>query len=745
MRRRTEAVLSVAAVVLVLAGCGDDNGGGGTAPPTITWHPSNQTVTEGEAATFAVTATGSGVLSYQWKKGGVDATAGTGGTTASYTAPATVLADNGAQYACVVTNAGGSVTSKLATLTVNMAPPTITTHPADQTVTEGQTVTFSVIATGSGTLAYQWYKGGVAIAGAQLSYYTTPPTMLADDGALFACMVTNTAGSVTSDPATLTVNMAPPQITAHPSDQNVTEGQTAAFTVTAAGPGVLSYQWKKDGVDVAAGTGGTTASYTTPATVLADNGAQFTCVVTNAGGSVESNPATLTVDMLPPTITAHPSDQTVTEGQTATFSVTATGSGTLTYQWKKDGFDVTGGTGGTTDSYTTPATVLADNGAQFTCVVTNAGGSVESNPATLTVDMLPPTITAHPSDQTVTEGQTATFSVTATGSGTLTYQWKKDGFDVTGGTGGTTDSYTTPATVLADNGAQFTCVVTNAGGSVESNAARLWLQVDASKTYMTVDLATGAVTYSETISDLETNDVYKTTKLVLKAIPAGSFQMGDQTGAGDPEELPVHTVNITQAFYMGVFEVTQRQWYEVELNWPSQFVSSPTSLNEKRPVERVSWDDINLASGFMDTLSSLASMSFRLPTEAEWEYCCKAGTSTNYSYGNTEDGAWMWYAVNSGSQTHEVGTTTNKPNPWGLYDMHGSVFEWCEDWYGSGYYGVSPSDDPQGPGSGSFRIFRGGSWGHNGANCRSALRYRGLPTFRFNTIGVRVAAAVAGP
>jgi len=176
-----------------------------------------------------------------------------------------------------------------------------------------------------------------------------------------------------------------PQITSHPSDQTVDEGGTATFTVAATGSGTLTYQWKKDGVDVVGGTGGTTPSYTTPPTTLADSGAQFTCVVTNAVGSATSNAATLTVNMAPPQITSHPSDQTVDEGGTATFTVAATGSGTLTYQWKKDGVDVVGGTGGTTPSYTTPPTTLADSGAQFTCVVTNAVGSATSNPATLTV------------------------------------------------------------------------------------------------------------------------------------------------------------------------------------------------------------------------------------------------------------------------------------------------------------------------------------------------------------------------
>ena len=524
--------------------------------------------------------------------------------------------------------------------------------------------------------------------------------------------------------------LIPPTITTHPSDQTVTEGGATTFTVAATGSGVLTYQWYRNTVEI---LGATWRSCTTPATVFADDGAQFMCLVTNAVGSVESNAATLTVNILSPRITGHPADMAVTEGQTTVFSVTATGSGTLTYQWKKDGTDIGGATSA---SYITPAVVLADDGALFTCVVTNEGGDVTSTAATLIVIPPPPVITSFPVNQTVTEGETATFSVTATGSGTLTYRWEEDGADVAGGTGGTTASYTTLATEFADNGAEFTCVVTNDGGSVTSNAATLTVNPAPPKTYMIVDLETGDITDADSVLDLLANADYKTIKLVLKRIPAGTFQMGDQTGVGSSWELPVHTVNITQPFYMGVFEVTQKQWQMIEGDWPSYHKLAP----DKRPVEMVSWDDINGSGGFMDTISSLASMSFRLPTEAEWEYSCKAETSTNYSYGDTEISAWMWYKPNSPDGPKEVATTPGKPNPWGLYDMHGNVYEWCWDWHDDTYYSVSPSDDPQGPSNGSFRALRGGSWDHIGNFCRAAARARGAPDGVNDCIGFRVVA-----
>jgi formylglycine-generating enzyme required for sulfatase activity len=255
-----------------------------------------------------------------------------------------------------------------------------------------------------------------------------------------------------------------------------------------------------------------------------------------------------------------------------------------------------------------------------------------------------------------------------------------------------------------------------------------------------VDLTTGSVVNVEDIPDLLTNDEYKTTKLVLKWIPDGIFQMGDQVGGGDPDELPVHTVNITQSFYIGVFEVTQRQWYEIQGDWPSHFTTNP----DKRPVEKISWNDITGSGGLLESLDSLTGYSFRLPTEAEWEYCCKAGTTTNYSYGDTADGAYMWYLSNAGSGTHEVGTRL--PNPWGLYDMHGNVWEWCQDWHDSGYYQYcvnnTITDDPQGPASGTGRILRAGCWNNDDQGCRSADRANLSPSDSSdNRTGVRIAGS----
>jgi hypothetical protein len=425
--------------------------------PVITSQPVSQTVTAGQSATFNVTASGTGPLSYQWYDGGV---AIAGATSSSYSTPPSVVGNSGSVYTVTVTNAGGTVTSNPATLTVNTAP-LIVTQPENQTVSVGQTATFSVTASGTGPLTYQWYKGGVAIGGATSTTYTTPATVLGDSGSLFTVIVTNTSGTATGGPATLTVNTAP-IITSEPANQTVNAGQTATFSVTASGAGTLTYQWYKGGVAIG---GATSSTYITPATVSGDSGSIFTVTVTNAGGTVTSTPATLTVNTAP-AITTPPANQTVTAGQTATFSVTASGTAPLTYQWYKGGVAIGGATSST---YTTPATVIGDNGSLFTVIVTNVAGTATGGPATLTVNTAP-IITSEPANQTVNAGQTATFSVTASGAGTLTYQWYKGGVAIGGATSNT---YTTSATVSGDSGSIFTVTVTNAGGTVTSTPATL--------------------------------------------------------------------------------------------------------------------------------------------------------------------------------------------------------------------------------------------------------------------------------
>ena len=432
--------------------------------PSITTPPASATVNAGQAATFSVVVSGTAPLSYQWNKNGA---AISGATSSSYTTPATSAGDNGALFSVTVSNSAGSVTSNNAILTVNV-PPSIITQPASQTVTAGQTATFSAAANGTTPLSYQWQKNGTAISGATSSSYTTPATTASDNGALFSVVVSSPSGNVTSNNATLTVN-GPPSISTQPVSQTVTVGQTATFSVVAGGTTPFSYQWNRNGVAI---SGATSSSYTTPATTAADNGVLFSTTVTNSVGNVTSNNATLTVTATPvaPSITTQPANQTVNGGQTASFSVTASGTSPLSYQWLKNGSAIAGAA---SSSYTTPATIAADNGALFSVTISNSVGNVTSSNATLTVNA-PPSITTQPANQTVNPGQTATFTVVASGTAPLSYQWKRNGAAISGAT---STSYTTPVTTAADNGALFSVTVSNSVSNVTSNNATLTVNI----------------------------------------------------------------------------------------------------------------------------------------------------------------------------------------------------------------------------------------------------------------------------
>ncbi len=198
----------------------------------------------------------------------------------------------------------------------------------------------------------------------------------------------------------------------------------------------------------------------------------------------------------------------------------------------------------------------------------------------------------------------------------------------------------------------------------------------------------------------------------LRLIQPGTFKMGspeDEAGRDD-DETPVREITLTKPFYIGVHEVTQAQWAEVMGNNPSNFVG------RNRPVEMVSWED---AQAFLKKLSEKENVEYRLPTEAEWEYACRAGTETPYYWGEAWDDAYGWCNENSGGSTHDVGM--KKPNAWGLYDMSGNVWEWCQDWYDK-YPATFKDTDPPGPSGGSSRVLRGGSWNSYLQYCRSASR-----------------------
>jgi len=228
-------------------------------------------------------------------------------------------------------------------------------------------------------------------------------------------------------------------------------------------------------------------------------------------------------------------------------------------------------------------------------------------------------------------------------------------------------------------------------------------------------------------------------KMEFVRIKAGKFTMGDK---GDG---PAHEVTISKDYWMQTTETTQAQWEAVMGENPSRFKGAD------RPVERVSWEDcqeflkklnekLALRSsesegGAKDQLKGKAA---KLPTEAEWEYACRAGEKGKWCFGDDEEklGNYAWYNKNSDGKTHPVGQ--KKANAWGLYDMHGNVFEWCEDWYGE--YPSEAVTDPTGPAKGKYRCLRGGGWdSYGGGGTLSVYRRRFLPSYRDYDIGLRVA------
>lgn len=219
--------------------------------------------------------------------------------------------------------------------------------------------------------------------------------------------------------------------------------------------------------------------------------------------------------------------------------------------------------------------------------------------------------------------------------------------------------------------------------------------------------------------------------LEMVRIQAGTFMMGSPLNErGRHEwEWPPHSVTITQDFYLGKYEVTQAQWEALMGSNPAKNYG----MGPNYPVYYVSWND---CQAFIQRLNEMGQGYFRLPTEAEWEYACRAGTTTRFSHGDVllcgdvcescaEHDAYMWWCGNNRPNGAKA-VGVKLPNPWGLYDIHGNVYEWCADWWQEPY-DRGPVTDPQGPDSGSFRVLRGGGWSYDALGCRSAFRYGYAP------------------
>lgn len=446
--------------------------------PSFIAQPRAVLIQPGQTASFNAQVTGTPAPTLQWQMRASGSTGNwtdvpTNGNAVNYTTPPISLADNGLQYRLMATNGAGSVASDIVTVSVSatLVPPAIGTQPASLSVVRGSEALFAVNATGTEALSYQWFKGGVAITGANAPQLKIGNVADANAGS-YSVEVSNAAGRVASTSAQLTVTTAVPTIVApaivtQPAAVIVTEGHVATFAVGVTGSGPMSFQWRKNGVDI---TGATAAAYTLPAVAMADDG-NYSVRVSNGAGSVTSQSATLAVAraggtplVQPPTIVANQDGIVVALGMDAMFGVEAQGSGPLAYRWLRNGVPVPG----------QDAAIYVINGAtamdagSYQVEVSNSAGTVTS--ATSRVVLLgAPAITSQPAAASQPEGTTAQFNVAATGDA-LRYQWLRNH----GAIAGATDSlYTTPTLTLADSGAVYSVIVYNGTSLVFSGGAVL--------------------------------------------------------------------------------------------------------------------------------------------------------------------------------------------------------------------------------------------------------------------------------
>ena len=349
-------------------------------PPSVLTQPASLSVVAGSEAVFAVVARGTEALSYQWRRNGQPIS----GANAPLLKLSNVSNSDASVYSVQVSNAVGNVTSADATLQVSagVAPavaPSVVTPPSAVQVNSGNTVTFAVGAAGTGPISYQWLKNGQPVSGATAAFHSFTAAA-GDNGSSYSVLVSNSAGSVTSTTAQLTVlaGAAPTavSISTHPSAQVQLPGGSATFAVAASGTGPLSYQWLKDGTAIA----GATQPVLLLSSVTSNDMASYSVTVSNTLGSLDSTAASLTV-VGAPAIGTQPASVSVVEGATTTFTVAASGQ-SLRYQWLLNGLPIGSATA---SSYTTPALSLSDTGGVYSVLVYNGAGLVFSQGAMLTV------------------------------------------------------------------------------------------------------------------------------------------------------------------------------------------------------------------------------------------------------------------------------------------------------------------------------------------------------------------------
>jgi hypothetical protein len=446
--------------------------------PTVS-SPQNVTGIAGSSVQFSVTATGAPAPTFQWRKGGVNLTdsANVAGSTTSQLRLSNIATGDAGNYDVVVTNAAGVVTSAPATLTVLERP--VVTGPQNVTTNAGTDVQFNVAATGTPPLGFQWRRNGVAliegasIVGSNTAQLTLKNVQSSAVGS-YDVVVSNAADSVTSAPAVLSVN-EPPTV-AVPQNVTTNMGSDVQFTVTATGTPPPTFQWRKDGNSLADGSSiaGSTTAQLTVRNVQPGDAGNYDVVVANVAGNVTSQPATLTVLVLP-AVTA-PQSAVAHSGTDVQFNVNATGTPPLALQWRKDTANLTDGpnrAGVTTSQLKLTSVQPADAGA-YDVVVTNAAGFATSGAAILTIQDRP-VITTQPQNVSILVGANAQFNAAATGTPAPTFQWRKNSVNLADNaniSGSSTPQLSLNNVQLADAG-NYDVLVANIVDSVASAQATL--------------------------------------------------------------------------------------------------------------------------------------------------------------------------------------------------------------------------------------------------------------------------------
>ncbi len=436
--------------------------------PVITTHPLSTGKVAGSTVTFSVAATSAVPPSYQWQKNGADIV----GQTASTLVLTNIQTANQGDYRCIVSNISGSAPSNPATLTI-FVKPTITKQPVATSAAVGSLtpLTLTVAASGTATIRYQWQHGTTDVPGQTASTLSIANPQWTDGGS-YRCVVSNDYGAVISSAVVVTI-MAPPFIvTQPPVAKELPKGGTSSIALVSSGTATLTYQWYK-GSDKVIGAIRPALTFTSITNAAAGT---YHCVVTNKIGSVTSNDCVITVGIVP-VITLQPLAKTVREGTGFQFTVAATGTETLVYQWQRD--NVNTGTGTT---FSVAAATWNDRGV-YRCIVSNGAGSTISKAVALTVQAAPIIVTP-PLSTKIAIGGRATLKVVATGSPTLRYQWRKQGVNIPGAvaaalviTGTTNTSYD----VLVSNPFN-TAGIASAPASITALAAPKIIQQPAAKT-----------------------------------------------------------------------------------------------------------------------------------------------------------------------------------------------------------------------------------------------------------------------